>query len=656
VEAARSTDSSSDENRPDGPPPRSSGSANGRIRLLFILVALATAAVFANALDGGFVWVDHKEIVQEAFVIDSLDDLRTAWTGPVTDMGRQSESRSSGYYRPVQLLFVTLNTWLFGKNAALHHIPNILLHIASTLLLMWLILRLTGDRFAAGLCGFLFGVHPVHVESVTWISGNKDTLSGFFFFAALALYVKWSGTRTTPGGRNAWTLIVGVALFALGLLSKESVIVLPAVIVLMELILGSSGAAGAEEAPRPGFAARWSGAAAFALAAAAYLVLRRALLGAMGDMEGWHGEGPLQTFLTMPGVLAEYVGKLFAPLGLTTADTTRIVTSFGDPVFLAGAFVVVALVAAAFIGRRSHPAAAFGIAWFFVALLPVMNILPIHHIKAERFLYLPSAGFFLAVAAVWSRLAGGRGEADTETRFTVRKNNALAAAAVYVLLLGIATVDRNGDWKNDLTLFETDTDRTPNYREGHAMLGFAHVLHGQNTAALDHLDAAAREDPRYASFVNRLGLFDGTGRALMGLGRAEEALVAFGRAAVLAPNEPLVYMNMAIALGALGRVDEALESYGRAERLDPDSLLLHFNRGLTLFRAARLDEALRDLERAAELDPGHVGTLNLKGSIHFERGEREAAAICFRRSLRIRPQQPMIEELLRRAEGEVPDP
>jgi len=622
-------------------------------RLLFLLVALLTIVVFVNILANGFVWVDHKEIVQEAFVIKSWDDFRDAWTGPVTGMGLADSAGGSGYYRPVQLLFVTFNTLLFGHNAALHHIPNILLHAASTLLLMWLVLRLTRDRFAAGLCGFLFGVHPVHVESVTWISGSKDTLSGFFFFAALALYVRWSGAHAVPGRRSAWTLACGVALFVLGLLSKESVIVLPAVIVLMELYLGAPGAAGITQ---KSFVQRWAGAAVFAAVALAYLAARKMLLGSLGDMDGWHGDGTLQTFLTMPGVLAEYVGKLIIPLGLTTADTTRIVTSFTDPVFLAGAFVIVALAAAAFIGRRTHRAAAFGIAWFFVALLPVVNILPIHHIKAERFLYLPSAGFLLAASVVWSRLAHGRGGAGDEARASRRKRAALVTAAVYVLLLSLATADRNLDWRDDVKLFGADVARTPGYREGHAMLGIAYVRLGQNAAALGHLEAAAREDGRYTSFVNRLGLFDGTGRALMGLGRAGDALEAFARAAVFAPGEPQVFMGMGTALGSLGRIDEALESYGRSESLDPDNALLYFNRGLTLFRAGRLDEAMQDLDRAAKLDPDHVGTLSLRGSILLGRGEREGAARCFRRSLGIRPGQPVIEGLLREAEGEARRP
>ncbi len=608
------------------------------------LVVLATAAVFANGLCGGFVWVDHKEIVQQGFVIDSWEEFRAAWTGSITDLGRDTAEggSSSGYFRPVQLLFVTLNVWLFGQNAVLHHIPNIVLHMASALLLMAIVRQLASSASIALFCALLYAIHPIHVESVTWISGSKDTLAGFFFFGALAVYVRW--TRAASG--NWLVYACGLVLFGLGLLTKEAVIVLPALLVLIDLFALTE---------RRALLRRALGVAGFGLVAFAYLVVRSIVLGSLGDMkEGvWHGDGPLQTFLTMPGVLAEYAVKMLLPFGLTAADTTLIVTHPLQLAFVAGMFLVLVGLGLVVFYRRSFPSVAFGIAWFFVALLPVMNIFPLHHIKAERFVYLPSAGACLALAAVWHRFSLGRW-----------RRPALAVAVLYLVLLGGLTIDRNRDWTDNLTLFGRDVARTPNYREGHTWLGIAYLergLPGDSARARDHLDAAARVDPAYTSFVNLLGLHDSRGRALLNLGlHADDlglyadAVRSFEAAAAVDPAEPQVFMNLGIALGYLGRIDDSLDAYGRAEELDPRLGIIFFNRALTLYMARRPNEALADAERALGLMADHLGCWNLRGKILLDGRDGRGAAECFRRSLGLNPDQPAIADLLRQA-GEMED-
>ncbi len=599
-----------------------------------LLVALATVAVFANGLLGGFVWVDHKEIVQQGFVIDSWGEFRSAWTGSITDLGRNLDGAepSSGYFRPVQLLWVTLNVWLFGQNALLHHIPNIVLHIASALLLMAIVRRLSSDSTMALFCALLYAVHPIHTESVTWISGSKDTLAGVFFFGALALYVKWRHDATAR-----WAVYsCSIGLFGLGLLTKEAVIVLPALLLLVELL--GRGARGGS------LFGRSIPIAGFGLVAFAYLAVRAVVLGTLGDMhEGvWHGEGPYETFLTMPGVLAEYAAKMLIPIGLTTADTTLIITDPLQLSFLAGIFLVLFGIGLIVHFRKRLPLVSFGLAWFFVALLPVLNILPLHHIKAERFVYLPSAGFCIALAAAWHRLDRGRA-----------KRYAIGAAVLYLLLLGGLTIDRNRDWAGDLELFGRDVARTPNYREGRTWLGIAYLERGGRDnleRALEHLDAAARVDPAYTSFVNLLGLHHNRGLALLRLERYAEAVRALETAASVDPGEPRVFMNLGIALGYRGRLAESLAAYGRAEQLDPRLGIVFFNRALTLCLAGRPEDALADLEGALRLMPEHLGSWNLRGKILFDGRNPTGAARCFRRSLALEADQPAIVELLRLAE------
>lgn len=658
------------------PDPAAGGGESGErspvpaMKILYIAVAVATAAVFANALAGGFVWVDHVEIFQESYVIDSWNDFRAAWTGPVTDMGREGgqADASSGYYRPVQLLFITLNHALFGKNATLHHIPNIVLHILSTLLLMGTVARLTRSRFIAGLTGFLYGVHPIHVESVTWISGNKDTLSGFLFFAALCLYVRWR--ESARGG--AWRLPLAIASFGLAMLTKEAVIVLPAVILLMEIVYGRGTGRDIGREPGRSRGARAAGVVWFGVAAAGYLVLRAAVLGTLKDKTDWHGGGQLETFLTMPGVLAEYVGKLLLPLELTTADTTRIVTSPLQPAFLAGAAIVVFVLGYTIwfwrIASRSAGAAessgggdgvrdcaaamAFGMAVFWIALLPVLNLFPIHHIKAERFLYLPSAGFLVAVAATFA-VAGeklrARGVRATGRIVT-------AAAAVYVVFLGLSTVDRNRDWRDDHTLFTNDVLGTPNYREGLTWLGRTYLDKGKPYLAAQSLEMAAIEDPDFTSYVNYRGLLDASGRALMAMERYDEAAAAFRALVEIDPEEPLAHMNLGTALAGAGRLEEAMLSYAAAERLDPRNALVYFNRGFALFKVGDRAAARADLERAIELDPRNTNALNLLGVVLLDQGEAARAASLWRRSIEIKPGQERIMELLKQAEAEPQTP
>ena len=526
-----------------------------RIRALAWLPALLVVAVAiaasASGLGNGFAYDDVPIIVENARV----HDLSEAWR--LFGQPYWPPPWSGAVYRPLTLLLVAVQWAVGGGSPLLFHVTSILLYAAVCVAVLRLAtLVLPESRGAAIAAGLLFAAHPVHVESVANIVGQAELLVALCLTTAVAAYVGWR--RSDPaGGLAARRVALLAGLFAAACLAKEHGIVLPALLVLAELLLVRPGSGVA-----PARRARLLAPAALALLAVAvvYLGVRTAVVGGVGGATSLAFaantlEGRLVTAL---GAVPHWLRLLLWPAALSADYFPQHVplrTSLG--VESVGALVLLLSVPAlALLAARRLPAVSWALGFVVVAILPVSNLLvQTGIIVAERTLFLPSVGAVLlvgALAATVLRAADERGRA------------ALGVAAGALVLLGTwRSAARQPAWRDSATIFERTVHDAPLSYKAHWMWGMTLVQRGDTAAGLRELAAAAY-------------LFDGNwlmqrnfGEQLRAAGRCGAALVPLRRAASLNPGDPDLHAMLADCNLRMARFTAAARAARRGLAITP---------------------------------------------------------------------------------------
>ncbi|HET6371815.1 MAG TPA: tetratricopeptide repeat protein [Candidatus Polarisedimenticolia bacterium] len=579
-----------------------------RLRLLHWVAAGLAAALYLGGVDNGFVFDDDYIVKNNPQVTGEagLTSLLTShyWAG---------EDKTGNLYRPITVASFRLTHLLAGEAPWAHHLVNVLLHALAAALVCRLALRLGGSSRLALVTGLLFAAHPVLTEAVDAIVGRADLLAAVFVLTA------WLVRRRTG---------LALASFALGLLSKENAVVLPGLLALEDILSKR-------------LRHTWRRLTLFLIPLALYLVARLAVLGSpLGSAEGPFNETTLaQRIMTAVVVLARYLGLLIYPGTLSadySFDQIPLVETVFDPRLWLAAAVVGACLGLALAVRRRLPAVTCGLAIFFIAILPVSNLLfGIGVVMAERLVYLPAFGVLLAVAAllcwIWER---------------ARSSRRMVAVALVVVAavagLGATTVRRHHVWQDQLSLFTATVRDSP--RSALAHMGLAAALSAagrfeeaeneyrealsiQPRLAPAHYNLAlmmerrglvqeatasyretVRSDPHHWRAMNNLGIL------LHRQGKLEEAATSFRSAANVAPPAAAAtaQVSLGVVLEAMGRNLEALEAYAAALRIVGDDVEALTNRGRLLVGLGKAAEAIPLLERAASLNPGSpVPAVNL---------------------------------------------
>ena len=513
-------------------------------RIIFLLVAVS-ALVYSNALGGQFLFDDPKQIVNNPG-LRSWANVLKAFTTDVWSFQRAGAIANDippPYYRPLFTAYMTLGYKLFGLWEPGWHLLSLTVHAAATVLVFYLLKRLSGNVAIAAGAALLFAVHPAHVESVAWVSGVPDPLAALFFIPALI----WFARHRQEGGRKWLALSVGA--YALSLLCKETAIVLPLVVAVWDATRDAAELLGS----RLKHAAL--ACAPYLAVAGLYLLARLSVLGAVSWTHPLMAGVPQSSILlTVPGVLASYFQHLVAPFYLSFQYGTRIVRDASDARFLLPLLVLVALAAALWVFRRRLTAEHLtALALVGAPLLPVLNLKALHpdYMVQDRYLYLPSIGLCWLAALACARLARGR------------RSLAAALATLVLLSFGASTVMQNRVWANGVALWSRAAFYAPLSWSVHYNLGLAY------TQAKNY----------------------------------ETAKTEFLTAARLNPEVAAIYNNLALVEDALGDSQAAAESLRRAIRLEPDLTEAHNNLGAVLFRRGEYAEAREQLTDALRRDP-----------------------------------------------------
>lgn len=596
--------------------PRPAGHACGWGRWLGALLFLAVLGVFLPSLRHDFVTYDDPAyVVNEPHVNTGLSwaNFRWAWT-----------SFEHSNWHPLTWLSHQLNCTLFGLAPWGHHLTNILFHAGSALMLFIVLRRATGFAWRSLIVAALFGLHPLRVESVAWISERKDVLSLFLGLLSLWAYVAYAQRRHAAQPRSWVPYSVALLTFALGLTAKPMLVTLPCVLLLLDLWpLRRAELA----APRG-----WRGLVVeklpfFALSAVSCVLttLAQSAGGAVKTLEDFTLWGRAANALL---AYAQYLGKLVWPTKLAV-----LYPNFGEQpplgaTLLAGALLLALTGAALLALRRGRAWALVGWLWFLGTLVPVIGFVQVGgQTMADRYSYLPSIG--LLIALVWL-------VAEASARVPRRTALLSAAAGVTLVACAVLTSLQLRRWQNSITLFRHTIAVTQNNWMAHYNLS---VAYGKSAATAPEARAEFQKMAAIlAAFAER---YNQRGLALQReTGRGAEALAAFEKAIRIKGDEPAPRLNLGRALRQLpGREAEAVAQFRTVLRFDPENGEALFELGRTLAALpGELDEGIKQLRLALLTLPETAEVRCALAAALARDPRRRAAAIAeFEKALALDP-------------------
>ncbi len=606
-------------NPPARPEAAAGARSDGTTALHVLLFSAATFALYARGLSNTFVTDDESEVLKNHLIRSFATIPRLFAHGVWFFEGVETEN----YYRPLKLLAYSIEYHLFGFHSALWHLASIFFHIA-VVVAAYLLVRDLASRQLAFWTALWFALHPVHVEAVAWIAGGQDLL------CALALLLAaWAYHRARSGASPLLHYGLSVALFFAGLLAKEVALTFPAVILAYDFFYRR---ASVREMLRA-----WRRYLPYLAALGVYSVLRvHALRGFAPTTSGM----PMtlkEMVLSVPVLAVRYLWLALAPSHLNYWHIYVPVRALGWKPLAAVALVVV-LVVVTFWLRRVHPTLSFALAWFWLTLVPVLNIPKVSsNVFTERYLYIPSFAFCVFAGWGWLWLR------DKASR---RASRAIYAGLVAVFVFyTVLVVRRLPDWHDTVTLMEKTVQQSPESPYVVGTLGYIYFQQGRLEEALSYDLRAVKLEPRLAALWVNLGAVY---NAMRQWGKAIEAC---RHGLALEPDNHVALNQIALALWQDGQLDQALDAWRRAVQLDPTDLTARINFATSLYQLGQFDAAIDQLVAGLRPSPGSRASLGLRaipglqdaylahfklGYIYEQKGAWQAAAQEYQQALEMK--------------------
>lgn len=476
-----------------------------------------------------------------------------------------------GHWHPLTWLSHMLDCQMFGLWAGGHHITNVALHAAATVLLFFALREITGRLWRSAFVSALFAIHPLRVESVVWIAERKDVLSGFFFMLTLLAYARYAARPSRAA--HAWV----TAVFALGLLCKNTLVTLPFVLILLDwwplrrnVPLGRRLL---EKIP-------------LFLLTAGSCVMTFLAPEKLPESDRLHLYARLGNAIVSCAI---YLRQMFCPTSLAVPYPNPVGGWPTIDVLLA--FLVLATITVLAVScRMTRPYLLTGWLWYLGMLVPTSGIVQIsYYSHADRYTYLPGIG--IAIAVTWL-------VADWTANWKHRKVFLGATMASVLGALIICASIQTQYWESSENLWTRSLACTRDNYIAEYNMGVTIYAEGREDEAIGHLRNALKIHPDYPEACNNLGI------ALKRRGDLDEAIILYEKAVKLDPGYGLAFYNLGIALQQKGKIDDAIGAYEKALQILPGVASIHNNLGDALLKKGDLDEAIVQFQKAVEIDPG----------------------------------------------------
>jgi Tfp pilus assembly protein PilF len=587
-----------------------------RTALVCVVLSAVTLATFWPVLHYDFINYDDTAYVTEnPQVLAGLTSAGVVWA---------FRGAHFANWHPLTWLSHMLDVQIFGLRAGGHHLISLLFHIANTLLLFLFLKQITKNLWPSAVVAAFFALHPLHVESVAWISERKDVLSTFFALLCLWAYVCYAAESTpqtqypdlrrpsaaessslsTDAGQQHRALhvtfpispfyLLSLVLFTLGLMSKAMVVTLPCVMLLLDFWpLGRFQDIAQDQKLKAAFRLIAEKIPFLVLGAIgtvlAMMLMKQA--GAIGDAPAvWIGE----RFSRMVVSYQHYIGKVAWPSELILPWLCPV--QWPPWTVLSAAATTLGLSLAALWFGRQHPQLPVGWFWFVGTLVPVVGIVRLGaHIFADRYTYFPLIGLLIAI--VWSTM---------EITVGWKHRSTILATLVAVTLLPcvIATSAQIRYWRDSEQLYRHALEIMPDNYVAHNGLGLHLASQRRLDEAIEHYRAALQSNPLYDDAYSNLA------RALADRGDYQQAATLFETALGLKPDDLKTRNNFGDVLILQGRYREAAQQFQEVLRLQPEHFRAHNNLAICWRKLGKTDQAISEYRAAIRLQPAFVEAIN----------------------------------------------
>lgn len=574
---------------------------NPAIYLALACILLVTCVAFYPSVHGGFVWDDDGYILKNHFVKHmSLKNLKQAFTSFIF-----------GNYHPFVIISYTWEYFFFGLNPLPYHVTNILLHLINCILVFVFLLSLTRSIPVAFITGLLFGIHPLHVESVAWISGRKDLLYTLFFIGGLLSYLSYLKEH-----KNKFFLY-SLILFIMSLLSKVMAISFPFVLLLIDYCMARKLTLSTLKEKIPFFILSiiFGMIAIFSQQPAAQSSILHSTL--LGFFVASHG-------------LIFYLVKTVVPINLVALYPYPLNATFFLPVqYLLAPVGVFLLAVPVYYSIRYTKKILLGALFFLITVFPAIQFIPVGHATAaDRYTYVPLIGIFLILSNLFIWLW------DTKIRkTTLPRVSSFAFASLVTALLVLLTFNQCKVWNNNISLWENAINKSSQNYTAYNNLGTFYYYENDYKKALSSFLRAIEINPEYANAYNGVCTIYSSKK------ENEKALPFCKKALEINPRSETAHLNLA-DLYRSSDIQLAMEMYHQVLLLNPDSDAAHYRLCSTMLSLREHDLALPMCMKVIELNPDNANAHKNIGDIHLHGGRLDRAFLSYIKALSINPYQP----------------
>jgi tetratricopeptide (TPR) repeat protein len=570
-------------------------------------LVVLTIAAFWPVFGHGFIAYDDEQYITSNFRVQSgitKDSIIWAFT-----------SSYASNWHPLTWISHMLDYRLFGPKPLGHHAVNLLFHTLNTLLLFFVLKRMTKSLWKSAFVAALFAIHPLHVESVAWAAERKDVLSTFFWMLTM-----WAYAVYAERPKLKWYLLT-VLFFGLGLLSKPTLVTLPLVLLLMDYWPLGRTAKSKGAGVRWGLV--WEKMPLFAMSAASSVATciaqqqGGAMVRSLDDLTvGIRAANALVAYAT-------YIEKMLWPRNLAifyphpgnTIPEWQVV----------GAFIVLACITILALGLgRRYPYLVVGWLWYLVTLVPMLGLIQVGKAAmADRYTYVSLIGPFIILAWGAPQLLPRLVPASPRLRVSL--------SLCVIAALVVCTWGQLRYWRNGMTIFSHALAVTTRNDMAHIQVGNNLLHQGKAAEAIHHFMKAIEINPYSDRAHNNLG------NAYAKQGNVSQAIAEYKAALDLKPRNAVAHFNLAILLAKERRLDEAVQHYTKALQIQPDYPEALVNLAYLLEREGKNDEALENYAEAVRLVPNGAEARYRYGIALAKAGRLDDAVAQYSEAVRIRP-------------------
>jgi tetratricopeptide (TPR) repeat protein len=510
-----------------------------------------------------------------------------------------------GNWHPLTVLILAVEYHLFGMSPVGYHAVNLLLHLLNVLLVFYAVFLLCGKAPIALITALLFGIHPLHVESVAWVAELKDLLYTCFFLASLIFYLKYIKDKQKKH------YLISLLLFLVSLLSKAMAASLSPVLILTDYFKGRKIDKKTLTEKVPFFVL------AFLFGVVAIIAQR-----SVGATQLTAGFSFPQRIVFASYEFISYLAKLVFPLNISSYYPYPLIKGGIPFLYYACLILLSGLIAYTLYSRRFTNKILFGIGFFAITVLLVLQLLPVGKaIMADRYSYIPSIGIFYLA-----------GEGFMYLWNKPLKWPAIALLGLSSILFSIKTYSRSAVWKDDMTLWNDVISRDRNVAEAYYSRGILYMNEKRNVEAIKDFNRVIELEPGFANSYN------GRGVIFTWEGKNNEAISEFNKAIELNAGYAEAYNNRGLVFLNSRRIEEATRDFSKAIELKEGYAEAYWNRGTAFANAGRSDEAIKDFTKAAELKPVDPQAYNDRGSAYLNAGKYNEAENDLNKAIELNPE------------------